>query len=238
MREPTGWRDCVSAASTAALPCPATMGNDWGSSCHGYTDRGRVDPISSGLRWRGERYIPKNVFFLLEEILIYDAPESATSGGPDSLNRISTSISGTSAGIRLPHGPRASDEADGNTGRSQPGFFRITGTKYFVPCRSQAKNISYPADHRKKIFRTLPQMAWGGEFFSSDIMWWLGDWTRLILHQLPLPRKSLKRGKDIFSRVRLFVHEAKRKVRIFSVSCRSAMNFVRESLFCGSHEKF
>src|SRR6516162_4400420 len=49
----------------------------------------------------------------------------------------------------------------------------------------------------KKKFRTLPQMAWGGEFFSSDIMWWLGDRTRLILHQLPLPRKSLKRGKDI-----------------------------------------
>src|SRR5262252_2596886 len=85
-----------------------------------------------GLRWRGERYIPKNVFFLREEILIYDAPESATSGGPDSLNRISASISGTSAGIRLPRGPRASDEADGNTGRSQPGFFRITGKKYFV----------------------------------------------------------------------------------------------------------
>ena len=62
---------------------------------------------------------------------------------------------------------------------------------------SQAKNISYSTDHRRKIFRTLPQMAWGGEFFSSDIMWWLGDWTRLILHQLPLPRKSLKRGKDI-----------------------------------------
>ena len=40
-------------------------------------------------------------------------------------------------------------------------------------------------------------MAWGGEFFSSDIMWWLGDWARLILHQLPLPRKSPKRGKDI-----------------------------------------
>src|SRR6516162_4926400 len=35
----------------------------------------------------------------------------------------------------------------------------------------------------------------------------------------------------IISRVRLFVHEAKRKVRIFSVSCRSAMNFVRGSLF-------
>jgi hypothetical protein len=44
------------------------------------------------LRWRGERYIlhratgfpyisryiPKNVFFLCEEVLIYDAPESAT----------------------------------------------------------------------------------------------------------------------------------------------------------------
>ena len=26
------------------------------------------------LRWRGERYIPKNVFFLREEVLIYDAP--------------------------------------------------------------------------------------------------------------------------------------------------------------------
>ena len=29
------------------------------------------------LRWRGERYIPKNVFFLRDEVLIYDAPESA-----------------------------------------------------------------------------------------------------------------------------------------------------------------
>ena len=37
-----------------------------------------ISPISSGLRWRGERYIPKNVFFLREEVLIYDAPESAT----------------------------------------------------------------------------------------------------------------------------------------------------------------
>jgi hypothetical protein len=25
-----------------------------------------ISPISSGLRWRGERYIPKNVFFLRE----------------------------------------------------------------------------------------------------------------------------------------------------------------------------
>src|SRR6516225_9308394 len=37
-----------------------------------------ISPISSGLRWRGERYIPNNVFFLREEVLIYDAPESAT----------------------------------------------------------------------------------------------------------------------------------------------------------------
>jgi hypothetical protein len=36
-----------------------------------------ISHISSGLRWRGERYIPKNVFFLREEVLIYDAPESA-----------------------------------------------------------------------------------------------------------------------------------------------------------------
>ena len=62
---------------------------------------------------------------------------------------------------------------------------------------SQAKNISYPTDHRQKIFRTLPQMAWGGEFFSSDIIWWLGDWTRLILHQLPLPRVSICGGDGI-----------------------------------------
>ena len=42
-------------------------------------------------------------------------------------------------------------------------FFRITGKKYFVLYRSQAKNISYSTsgslvfpDHRQKIFRTLP----------------------------------------------------------------------------------
>src|SRR5215472_14728732 len=53
------------------------------------------------------------------------------------------------------------------------------------------------------------------------------------------PQKKTKNSLLLsYSRVRLFVHEAKRKVRIFSVSCRSAMNFVRESLFCGSHEKF
>src|SRR6516165_5485301 len=58
----------------------------------------------------------------------------------------------------LPSGtwPKASDEADGNAGRPQPGFFRITGKKYFVLYRSQAKNISYPTDHRQNLFRTLP----------------------------------------------------------------------------------
>src|SRR6516164_5553873 len=78
-------------------------------------------------------------------------------------------------GLLLSSWPKASDEADGNTGRPQPGFFRITG---------------------KKIFE-LTSDGLGGELFSSDIMWWLGDWIRLILHQLPLPRKSLKRGKII-----------------------------------------
>jgi putative ABC transport system substrate-binding protein len=60
----------------------------------------------------------------------------------------------------------------GRTTSQAAWFFRITDKKYFVLYRSQAKNISYS---------------------TSD----LGDWTRLILHQLPLPRKSLKRGKDI-----------------------------------------
>src|SRR6516225_3800307 len=76
-------------------------------------------------------------------------------------------------GLLLSSWPKASDEADGNTGRPQPGFFRITGKKYFVPYRSQAKHISYSTDHRRKnisvstswwevarilggIFRTLP----------------------------------------------------------------------------------
>src|SRR6516162_4373512 len=49
----------------------------------------------------------------------------------------------------------------------RPGFFRITGKKYFVLYRSQVENISYPTDHRQnlfwffpdhrqKLFRTLP----------------------------------------------------------------------------------
>ena len=49
-------------------------------------------------------------------------------------------------------------------------FFRITGKKYFVL-----------------------YLRWLGE---ADIMWWLGDWIRLILHQLPLPRKSPEKGKN------------------------------------------
>src|SRR5580693_8852522 len=36
-----------------------------------------------------------------------------------------------------------------------------------------------------------------------------------------------------FSRVPVFVYEAKRKIGMFCMSCRSAMNFVRESLFAG-----
>src|SRR5271156_769397 len=35
------------------------------------------------------------------------------------------------------------------------------------------------------------------------------------------------------SRVTPFIHEASRNIRIFSVSCRSVMNFARESFFAG-----
>ena len=49
-----------------------------GDSLYRATGFPYISPISSGLRWRGERYIPKNVFFPREEVLIYDAPESAT----------------------------------------------------------------------------------------------------------------------------------------------------------------
>src|SRR5262249_46371115 len=50
----------------------------------------------------------------------------------------------------------------------------------------------------------------------------------------PREHQPLSRPYLLRSRVRLFVHEAKRRIRTFSVSCRSAMNFVRESLFAGA----
>jgi hypothetical protein len=50
------------------------------------------------------------------------------------------------------------------------------------------------------------------------------------LFQLRLPPSCHLEPVTTNSRVRLFVHKAKRKVRIFSVSCRSAMNLVRGSL--------
>src|SRR6202049_3380033 len=40
-------------------------------------------------------------------------------------------------------------------------------------------------------------------------------------------------GSVYNSRVPVFVYEAKRKIGMFCMSCRSAMNFVRESLFAG-----
>ena len=46
----------------------------WRGLIHRATGFPYISPISSGLRGRGERYIPKNVFFLREEVLIYDAP--------------------------------------------------------------------------------------------------------------------------------------------------------------------
>ena len=42
--------------------------------------RTAFEKLSSPLE--GERYIPKNVFFLREEVLIYDAPESGATGFP------------------------------------------------------------------------------------------------------------------------------------------------------------
>ena len=39
-----------------------------------------------------------------------------------------------------------------------------------------------------------------------------------------------KSGIATYSRVRLFIHEARRKMRIFCVSCRSAMNFVSDGM--------
>ena len=86
----------------------------------------------------------------------------------------------------LPPGtwPKASDEADGNTGRPQPGFFRITGNKYFVLYRSQAINILYSTsgslvfpDHRQKIFRTLP--ITGNKYFVLYLRW-LGEGDFLV----------------------------------------------------------
>ena len=47
---------------------------DFRTLLHRATGFPYISHISSGLRWRGERYIPKNVFFLREEVLIYDAP--------------------------------------------------------------------------------------------------------------------------------------------------------------------
>ena len=72
----------------------------------------------------------------------------------------------------------------GNTGRPQPGFFRITGKKYFVSYRSQAINISYSTsgslvfpDHRQKIFRTLP--ITGKKYFVLYLRW-LGEGNFLV----------------------------------------------------------
>src|SRR6516165_9581258 len=79
-------------------------------------------------------------------------------------------------GLLLSSWPKASDEADGNTGRPQPGCFRITGKKYFVLYLRWLGEGNF-----------LVQILCGGSVIG----------IRLILHQLPLPRKSLKRGKII-----------------------------------------
>src|SRR5208283_5239194 len=58
----------------------------------------------------------------------------------------------------------------------------------------------------------------------------------LEVEQLTQPLRvwTLRAGAVGFnSRVTPFIHEASRNIRIFSVSCRSVMNFVRESFFAG-----
>src|SRR5208282_5902358 len=44
---------------------------------------------------------------------------------------------------------------------------------------------------------------------------------------------TLPCAQHVSSRVTPFIHEASRNIRIFSVSCRSVMNFARESFFAG-----
>jgi hypothetical protein len=58
---------------------------------------------------------------------------------------ISVSILATVIALALPRQAFAwADEGH----MTVAGFFRITGKKYFVLYRSQAKNISYSTDHR------------------------------------------------------------------------------------------
>ena len=64
---------CLWPAATRSR-FPAPMGSETSAMPSDHGRRLENSPISSGLRWREERYIPKNVFFLREEVLIYDAP--------------------------------------------------------------------------------------------------------------------------------------------------------------------
>src|SRR5271170_7309899 len=62
----------------------------------------------------------------------------------------------------------------------------------------------------------------------------LGAWSHRFI--FPIQQDPVPSQFPIYrtsSRVLLFIHDAKRKSRIFCVSWRSAMNFVRESVFAG-----
>jgi phosphoglycerate dehydrogenase-like enzyme len=74
-----------------------------------------------------------------------------------------------------------------------------------------------PPTHRRDRVRAGLENAFSG-------------WT---IRHVQLPNQS----STSTSRVRLFVHEANWKMRIFWVSCRSAMNFMRESVFAGARRK-
>jgi hypothetical protein len=91
-------------ASTELLPrLPPTSG-DGGS---GRIDRAAVTLPLSSCRYRRAVRFPYAVFeskTANQDLKILLVRSAHQSGGPDSLNRISASISGASAGIRLPRG--------------------------------------------------------------------------------------------------------------------------------------
>ena len=50
----------------------------------------------------------------------------------------------------------------------------------------------------KKYFVLYLRWLWGGELFSSDIMWWLGDWNTTDPAPAPVASKEPEKGKNYF----------------------------------------
>ena len=108
---------------------------------------------------------------------------------------------------------------------------------------SFTKTLNFPhvriASGAVRVWNTSADYAVASEIAIGQLELVQAGWGRSAWDYRRLVQRSdnklhFSRAIHSFSRVRLFVHEAKRKVRIFSVSCRSAMNFVRESLFAVS----